>query len=167
MDETDIVTRAAAGEREALEQLIATYRAVAVLWAQGVMRDAYLAEDAVQESFLRMVSKLSGLRDPVRFRPWLRRLVLRTAINMLRNAENRTKPFGDLPDGTEPYLVSRPDEPLQEMLDRDSRREASEHVVGNLRDNEKRVMDAIAAGELLWAGRRGHPPPLILSLAAL
>ena len=93
------------------------------MWARDILRDAHLAEDAVQESFLRLADKLPGLRDPERFRPWLRRLVRRTAINMLRGAENRTKRFGDLPESADPYLASRPEEPLQEILGRESRRE--------------------------------------------
>lgn len=146
MHRTDMITRAAAGDRNALTRLIAAYRQEAALWARGILRDAHLAEDAVQESFLRMATKLSGLRDPERFRPWLRRLVRRTAINMLRGAENRTKPIGDLPEKADPYLASRPDEPLQELLDRELRREAAERSSAALRDNAKRVMEAMGEG---------------------
>ncbi|MBO9609658.1 MAG: sigma-70 family RNA polymerase sigma factor [Paenibacillaceae bacterium] len=110
------------------------------------MRDAYLSEDAVQESFLRMATKLSGLRDPKRFRPWLRKLVRRTAINMLRGAEIRTKPFGDLPESADLYLVSHPNEPMQEIIYRESRREAADRSSATLRGNAKRVMDALDKG---------------------
>lgn len=146
MHQTDLVALAAAGDRDALSQLIAAYRQEAELWARDIVRDAYLAEDAVQESFLRMATKLAGLRDSQRFRPWLRKLVRRTAINMLRGAGNRTKPFGDLPEAADLHLVSRPDEPLQEILDRESRREAAERSSGALRGNAKRVMDAMDEG---------------------
>ncbi len=146
MHHSDRITRAAAGDRDALSQLIAAYRQEAELWARDILRDAYLAEDAVQESFLRMATKLSGLRDPKRFRPWLRRLVRRTAINMLRGAESRTKPYGDLPEAAVPYQASHPDEPLQEILDRESRREADERSSRALRGNAKRVMDALDEG---------------------
>ncbi|XEC94478.1 RNA polymerase sigma factor [Paenibacillus tarimensis] len=146
MHQTDMITRAAAGDRDALTQLIAAYRQEAALWARDILRDAHLAEDAVQESFLRLAAKLPDLRNPERFRPWLRRLVRRTAINMLRGAENRTKPFGDLPESADPYLVSRPDEPLQEILGRESRREAADRSSAALRGNAKRVMDAMEEG---------------------
>lgn len=146
MHQTDMISRAAAGDRDALTQLIAAYRQEAVLWARNILRDAHLAEDAVQESFLRLVAKLPGLRDPERFRPWLRRLVRRTAINMLRSAENRTKPFGDLAESADPYLASRPDEPLREILGRESRREAADISFAALRGNAKRVMEAMEEG---------------------
>jgi RNA polymerase sigma factor (sigma-70 family) len=110
------------------------------------MRDAHLAEDAVQESFLRLEVKLPGLQDPERFRPWLKRLVRRTAINMLRGAENRTKPIGDLPDSADPHMNSRSDEPLEALLGRESYREASDLSSAALRGNAKRVMDAIEEG---------------------
>jgi len=116
------------------------------MWARDITRDSYLAEDAVQESFLRMATKLSGLRDPERFRPWLKRLVRRTAINMLRGAGNRTKPFGNLSEAVDPYLASSPDEPLQEILDRESRLETAARSSSVLRGNAKRVMDALDEG---------------------
>ncbi|MBP1997031.1 RNA polymerase sigma factor [Paenibacillus eucommiae] len=146
MNQTDMIKRAAAGDRDALTQLMNAYRQEAALWARDILRDTHFAEDAVQESFLRLAAKLPGLRDPERFRPWLRRLVRRTAINMLRGAENRTKPFGDLPESADPYLVGRPDEPLQEILRRESRREVADHSFAALRGKAKRVMDAMEEG---------------------
>ncbi|RKN83712.1 RNA polymerase sigma factor [Paenibacillus ginsengarvi] len=145
MHQTDMITRAAAGDQDALAQLIEVYRQEATLWARDILRDSHLAEDAVQESLLRLAAKLPGLRDPERFRPWLKRLVRRMAINMLRGAENRTKPFGELAESDDPHLVSRPDEPLQEILGRESRREAMNHFAA-LRGNAKRVMDAMEEG---------------------
>ncbi|HZG84088.1 RNA polymerase sigma factor [Paenibacillus sp.] len=146
MNQENLISRAAAGDRDALTQLIAAYRQDAALWARDIMRDAHLAEDAVQESFLRLAAKLPGLRDPERFRPWLRKLVRRTAMNMLRGAENRTKPFGELPESADPYSCSRPDEPQQGLLDRELRREAADRSSSLLRGNAKRVMDAAVDG---------------------
>ncbi|MBW7475577.1 sigma-70 family RNA polymerase sigma factor [Paenibacillus oenotherae] len=146
MHQSDMIMSAAAGDQVALTQLIVAYRREAVLWARDILRDTSLAEDAVQESFLRMAAKLSGLRDPERFRPWLRRLVRRTAINMLRGAESRTKPFSDLPEAADPYLASRPADPMQQILDRDTRREVAARSSCTLRGNEKHVMDAMVGG---------------------
>jgi len=146
MDQTDVILRATAGDQDALAQLIAAYRQEAVLWARDIVQDTHLAEDAVQESFIRLTAKLPGLRDPERFRPWLRRLVRRTAINMLRGAENRTKPLGDLPDSAAPHLVNRPDEPLQQVLERELRREEMKRSSIVLRGNAKRVLDAMDEG---------------------
>jgi RNA polymerase sigma factor (sigma-70 family) len=148
MNQTDLIKRAVAGDREALTQLIAVYRQEAVLWARDVLRDAHLAEDAVQESFLRLSAKLPSLQDPERFRPWLRKLVRRTAIYMLRGVESRTKPLGDLPESDDPYLAGRPEEPLQKILDQELRREAAERSSAALRGNAKRVLDAMGEGLL-------------------
>ncbi|WP_274364098.1 RNA polymerase sigma factor [Paenibacillus thermotolerans] len=146
MNQTDMITRAAAGDKDALTQLIAAYRQEAVLWARDIVRDAHLAEDAVQESFLRLAAKLPGLRDPGSFRPWLKKLVRRTAINMLRGAENRTKPYGDLPESAHPYLGSPQEEPLKELLVSETRRETANRSSAALRGNAKRVMDAMEEG---------------------
>lgn len=146
INDIDIITRAAAGDHDALTQLMAAYRREAALWARDIMQDAHLAEDAVQEAFLRLAVKLPGLRSPERFRPWLRRLVRRTAINMLRGADNRTKPVGDLPESADPYWISRTDEPLEETLRREMRREAAGSLSAALRGNARRVMEAAEAG---------------------
>lgn len=146
MHQADIVTRAARGDRDALTRLIEAYRPEAVLWARDIVRDAHLAEDAAQESFLRLSAKLPGLRDPERFRPWLKRLVRRTAINLIRGSENRTKPIGDLPESAEPYLARRPLEPLQEVLSSEFQREAEDRSSTALRGNAKCVMDAVKEG---------------------
>ena len=56
MHQMDMITRAAAGDRDALTLLIAAYRQEAALWARDILWDAHLAEDAVQDSLLRLAS---------------------------------------------------------------------------------------------------------------
>lgn len=44
---TDMIARAAAGEQNALEHLIAGYRREAQMWARDIVQDTHLAEDVV------------------------------------------------------------------------------------------------------------------------
>jgi RNA polymerase sigma-70 factor (ECF subfamily) len=59
--------------------------------ARLILRDPELARDAVQEGFLRAWRDLPTLRDPDRFEAWLRRLVFRACIDVIRR--RRTRPI--------------------------------------------------------------------------
>ena len=55
--------------------------------AFGVLRDAADAEEITQDTFLRAYRKLSGLREPQKFRSWVARMSFRLALNRRRAAE--------------------------------------------------------------------------------
>ncbi len=57
--------------------------------ARLILRDQDLARDAVQEGFIRAWRSLPSLRDPDRFEAWLRSLVARSCIDMLRRRGRR------------------------------------------------------------------------------
>lgn len=77
----ELVERARRGDREAFGQLAAgevdRLHAIATL----MLRDADLAEDAVQEALVRCWRQLPKLRDVERFDGWLYRILMRTAAN--------------------------------------------------------------------------------------
>ena len=76
MDVVDLVERAARGDRDAFDLLVSD--AVDRLYAMArlILRDADLAEDAVQEALIHCWRELPRLRDPERFEAWLRRMVV-------------------------------------------------------------------------------------------
>ena len=57
--------------------------------ARLILRDPELARDAVQEGFIAAWRNLPTLRDPDRFEAWLRRLVFRACIDMIRRRGRR------------------------------------------------------------------------------
>src|SRR6186997_2135869 len=57
--------------------------------ARLILRDHELARDAVQDGFLRAWKNLPTLRDPDRFEAWLRGLVSRSCIDVLRRRGRR------------------------------------------------------------------------------
>ena len=82
--------RAAAGDNEALKSLYRSHRAVAHGVALRVLRDAALAEDAVQEGFLDLWRTAPGFdagRSSVR--GWLCVLVHRRAVDLARREARR------------------------------------------------------------------------------
>ena len=72
----DIVERAMRGDRDAFGMLVdqTVDRMYAI--ATRILRDADLAEDAVQGALITAWRQLPTLRDPDRFEAWVRRLVV-------------------------------------------------------------------------------------------
>ena len=70
------------GETERFRELVERYerRVYAVAWSR--LGDASLAEDAVQESFLRAYRWLGWLRDPARFAGWVTRIARGVSVNL-------------------------------------------------------------------------------------
>lgn len=82
--QADLVQRARSGDREAFAVLAgaAVDRLHAV--ARLILRDADLAEDAVQEALVRAWRDLPSLREVERFDAWLYRLTVRTCADIGR-----------------------------------------------------------------------------------
>ena len=73
----ELVERAMQGDRDAFGVLVG--RTIDRLYAIAtrILRDADLAEDAVQSALITAWRHLPGLRDPDRYEAWARRLVVR------------------------------------------------------------------------------------------
>jgi RNA polymerase sigma-70 factor (ECF subfamily) len=71
-----LVERAAGGDREAFDVIMAGVVDRLFAVARLILRDADRAEDAVQETLVACWRDLPSLRDPDRFDAWLRRLLI-------------------------------------------------------------------------------------------
>jgi RNA polymerase sigma-70 factor, ECF subfamily len=81
----ELVIAAQGGNMSAYESLIRRTRVAALAAAVSVLRDAALAEDAVQQAYLRAFRRLGTLRESAAFSSWLRRIVITVALNMRRS----------------------------------------------------------------------------------
>nr|WP_082053721.1 sigma-70 family RNA polymerase sigma factor [Paenibacillus sp. VKM B-2647] len=79
-----LVERARSGDSDAFAELVRMHRAQALGWANAIARDAYLAEDIVQDALIRAFLHLGTLLDTSRFLPWLHRIVRNQANMRLR-----------------------------------------------------------------------------------
>ena len=77
----DLVERARRGDRDAFGQLAAGEVDRLHAIARLILRDPDLAEDAVQEAFVRCWRQLPKLRDAERFDGWLYRIMVRAAAD--------------------------------------------------------------------------------------
>jgi len=89
VDQRELVVRAQRGDHDAFAALATTFVARLDAAARLILRDHELARDAVQEGFIRAWRNLPTLRDPDRFEGWLRSLVARSCIDMLRRRGRR------------------------------------------------------------------------------
>ena len=83
------LARARAGDREAFDIVAASVVDRLYSIARLVLRDADLAEDAVQDTLVLCWRDLPTLRDDSRFDPWIRRLLMNAITNEFRRAGRR------------------------------------------------------------------------------
>jgi RNA polymerase sigma-70 factor (ECF subfamily) len=89
VDQRELVERAQRGDHDAFAALVPPLLARLDAAARLILRDHDLARDAVQDGFIRAWRSLPTLRDPGRFEPWLRRLVVASCIDILRRRGRR------------------------------------------------------------------------------
>jgi RNA polymerase sigma-70 factor (ECF subfamily) len=93
-----LVVRAQQGDLEAYGQLVQATQAMVYAVALGVARDSTMAEDAVQEAYLRAFRRLGDLEEPGAFLSWLRRIVIAVALNMRRGRRLTLLQLDDIPE---------------------------------------------------------------------
>ena len=89
MDQRELVERAQRGDHDAFAVLAGVFVARLDAAARLMLRDHELARDAVQDGFIRAWRSLPSLRDPDRFEGWLRSLVARSCLDILRRRGRR------------------------------------------------------------------------------
>jgi RNA polymerase sigma-70 factor (ECF subfamily) len=89
VDQRELVERAQQGDHDAFAVLAGVFVARLDAAARLIVRDQELARDAVQDGFIRAWKSLPSLRDPDRFEGWLRSLVARSCIDILRRRGRR------------------------------------------------------------------------------
>ncbi len=85
----ELVVRAMGGDHDAFTGLVAGSIGRLNAIARLILRDAGLAEDAVQDAFVDAWRSLPGLREPDKFDAWLTRLLVRSCDDTRRRARRR------------------------------------------------------------------------------
>ena len=116
MDQRELVRQAARGDHEAFDGLVrfASNRLYGI--AYRILRDQYLAEDALQQALITVWNELPKLRDPDRFDAWTYRLIVRAATAEAHKA-GRANPAAPLLAGDAD--VSRAPDEYRAIADRD------------------------------------------------
>ena len=106
--DTDLVTRARAGDPDAFAELVEEHRRELELHCYRVLGSAQDAEDTVQETFLAAWQHISGFEVRSSVRTWLYRIATNRCLDALRSARRRLPPHGTVPAAPypEPNAVS-------------------------------------------------------------
>ena len=112
--DTDLVTRAQRGDREAYALLATGFADRFLAVARRILRDIDIAEDATQQALLTVWRDLPQLRDPARFDAWSYRLLVRACYAEGRK-ERRWAPNIRLLPADEPMVADG----LDSVVDRD------------------------------------------------
>ena len=86
-----LMERVKAGDTEALETLIGRWRERAEAYASGILHDAHLAEDCVQEAFARIYAARMDYSPRYAFSSWLYVMLRRIFISELRRLRRSPK----------------------------------------------------------------------------
>jgi RNA polymerase sigma factor (sigma-70 family) len=86
-EDENLVVRARAGHRKALEDLIERYQAWIYNIALRMLFHPQDAEDATQEILIKVVTRLSSFEGRSSFRTWLYRIVVNHLLNVKRGRE--------------------------------------------------------------------------------
>ncbi len=103
MPDCEDIHRLKNGDIGGLEPLIARYQVKAVRTAYFIVHDEQLAEDIVQDTFIRIYQRIRGFDETRLFEPYLMRSVINLALNAV---EQRSQTVALDQDGDEHHLES-------------------------------------------------------------
>ena len=93
----DLVERARGGDREAFAVLVHQVSGSLYAVAFRILRDAGLAEDALQNALVLGWRQLPRLRDPDRFEAWIHRVLVHACYDEAARGRSRTSVLRILP----------------------------------------------------------------------
>jgi RNA polymerase sigma-70 factor (ECF subfamily) len=89
------VLLAQAGDRQALDELFKVMQEPLYRYICGLMGNAHLAEDILQEVFILIYRKLRWLREPELFRAWAYRIATRETFKRLKRERKWSEQIRD------------------------------------------------------------------------
>src|SRR4026207_969786 len=89
----ELVERAAKGDQEAFASLVQVSSGRLYAVAYRILRDPYLAEDALQQTLITIWNELPRLRDPDRFEAWSYRVIVRASTAEAKRGKRAAPPL--------------------------------------------------------------------------
>jgi RNA polymerase sigma-70 factor, ECF subfamily len=151
-DEEMLVAMATKGDLNAFNQLVLTYQDMAFNYARALLGDQGLAEDAVQDSFLKAFQHMKQFRGDS-FRGWLLKIVTNSAYDLLRRSQRHpTQPlFPEDENGEEiesPTWLADPTASVQDSVEQNELSKDIYKVLDQLPDVYRSVITLIDLYEL-------------------
>jgi RNA polymerase sigma-70 factor, ECF subfamily len=150
----DLVRRVAEGDEAAFRQLFQRYAAAAKSLAVRIVRQAFLAEEIVQEAFLALWRHPSSYREDLgSFRAWLMSTVHHRAVDLVRREEAQRRRAEDAQLDASDAGADAASDPGERVAEQDA-----------VADTRRRVRQALAlippeqreVLELMYYGGKTH-----------
>jgi RNA polymerase sigma-70 factor (ECF subfamily) len=146
--DVELAHRVARGDTHAFEQIMRRYNRTLFRTARAILRDDGLAEDAVQEAYLRAYGAIGGFRGESKLSTWLIRIAANEALARLRKDVRRAEVMpisgGDALDLERPMAEDGP----QQMAERGEMRRLLEAKIDRLPESYRAVFMLRALEEL-------------------
>jgi RNA polymerase sigma-70 factor (ECF subfamily) len=107
MDDVQAIRRLKRGDIGGLEVLVTRYQVKAVETAFLVTQDEPLAEDVVQDTFVRIFQRIRRFDESRPFRPYLLRSVVNSALNAVQKGAKWARPAATVAAGELDALLSQ------------------------------------------------------------
>jgi len=143
-EETELIARIVAGEKELFHELIRPYERMVYLTVFSIVKNEADAEDGVQEAVISAYRHLGSFRAEAKFSTWLTTIAINEGRKRLRKAKDAAEDSIDEPtegqegDYTPAPLTDWREIPL-EALERKELREALRRAVAGLPDIYRQV----------------------------
>ncbi|MBI2921613.1 MAG: RNA polymerase sigma factor [Planctomycetes bacterium] len=122
--DTDLVRRHLAGDRTAIARLIEIHEGPLLRFARARLGDESLAQDAVQETFLRFLREGARMRDVKALFPWFLQVARRVCLDLQRKEGSMERKHEGARREAAGPAVAAPDEALMSGESNERVREA-------------------------------------------
>ncbi|NMM47896.1 RNA polymerase sigma factor [Marinigracilibium pacificum] len=136
INDIEVINRILAGQTAEFRILVERYKDVSLSLACSVIKDQHLAEDALQEAFIKVFHSLNKFRQDSLFSTWLYRIVVNCSLNYAK----KNKRFQ--PETNNPELVKKESDYKGgfEMLNLSERSKLVNDALAELKDSESLVL---------------------------
>jgi RNA polymerase sigma-70 factor, ECF subfamily len=127
-----VIAQLKAGRISGLQSLVERYQAPAVQAATLITQDRAVAEEVVQEAFLRAYHRIAQFDAARPFKPWFMRLVVNAALKAAQR-QQRTVSLETSADGAGQHLIDQLEATAEQPEDRAVATELREQIEKALR----------------------------------
>jgi RNA polymerase sigma-70 factor (ECF subfamily) len=143
----ELVAWARQGREEGYRELVRRYQRPVYKLVYRMVREHELAEDLVQETFVRAFSALKSYRPEFKFSAWILRIANNTTLNHLKRKRLDTLPLDGSPNASAPRKITTrtlqlPDrsQSTPARVERRALRPALEQAIGRLKEKYQRCI---------------------------
>ena len=124
-------TKSAAGNEQEFENIYKMSAGMVYNVALRITGDPFLAEETVQEVYLKVFNNLDKFENRSSITTWIYRITVHTAINIAKSRSHGKK-FFDVLDENVSAVLSDPDDNVEKMIDQKSREELVKRMLASL-----------------------------------